>query len=305
MSHVFAEQDPVATEGSARELVRSARSFLFVPGDRPDRFDKAAVCGADMVVLDLEDAVATERKTLAREAVGAWLTGGGRAAVRINAVDTEWFSADVAALRGLPGLFAVVVPKAESPGQVTSVWEQTGVPIVALVESAAGVLAAADLARSAGVIRLAFGHLDYAVDLDIEPTSPAMAHARSTLVVASRAHGLPGPVDGVTTALEDGDDLRTDLAYGRALGMTAKLLIHPKQVDHTHAAFAPTREQIEWAERVAHASGAGSATRLDGHMIDAPVLARALSILERAGGTPPYATRAGRPDEYHPGNGAA
>ena len=156
---------------------------------------------------------------------------------------------------------------------------------VALVESAAGVLAAADLARSAGVIRLAFGHLDYAVDLDIEPTSPAMAHARSTLVVASRAHGLPGPVDGVTTALEDGDDLRTDLAHGRALGMTAKLLIHPKQVDHTHAAFAPTREQIEWAERVAHASGAGSATRLDGHMIDAPVLARALSILERAGGT--------------------
>ena len=71
MSHVFAEQNPVAPEGSACELVRSARSFLFVPGDRPDRFDKAAVCGADMVVLDLEDAVATERKTLAREAVGA------------------------------------------------------------------------------------------------------------------------------------------------------------------------------------------------------------------------------------------
>src|SRR6478736_9083423 len=108
MSHVLADRiDQASPAGDLTDLVGTARSFLFVPGDRPDRFDKAAVCGADMVVLDLEDAVATERKTLAREAVGAWLTGGGRAAVRINAVDTEWFSADVAALLGLPGLLAV------------------------------------------------------------------------------------------------------------------------------------------------------------------------------------------------------
>jgi citrate lyase subunit beta/citryl-CoA lyase len=268
--------DPVAT-------VQAARSFLFVPGDRPERFDKAAAAGADVVIVDLEDAVGPEQKTSAREAAVAWLAGGGRAAVRVNASGSSHHEADLTALAGLAGLLAVIVPKADDPAGASAVAQRTGAPVVALVESAAGMAAAAALAGAEGVVRLAFGHLDYAVDLGADHGRTAMLHARSTLVLASRAAGLPGPVDGVTVALDDPDVLADDLAHARDLGLTAKLLIHPLQVSATHAAYRPSPAEVTWAEKVLSAvrETTGGAVRVDGDMVDAPVIARAEAILRR------------------------
>ena len=158
-------------------------------------------------------------------------------------------------------------------------------PVIALVESALGIVRAHELASAAGVSRLAFGHLDYAVDLGSGNGREAVLLARSTLVIASRAAGLPGPIDGVTTALDDAAVLTDDLAYARDLGLTGKLLIHPKQVEPTHAAHRPSDEEVAWAQRVIEAAAAGGAVRVDGDMVDAPVVARAHDILTR--GAPP------------------
>lgn len=275
--------------GATGPVVQEARSFLFVPGDRPERFDKAVASGADVVIIDLEDAVAPEAKSSARVAAVAWLAAGGRAAVRVNAADHPEHQADVAALAGISsdtpdsGLLAVVLPKADDPALASAVATQTGVPVIALVESALGIVLAHELASATGVSRLAFGHLDYAVDLGSGNGRGAVLLARSTLVIASRAAGLPGPIDGVTTALDDAEVLADDLRYARDLGLTGKLLIHPKQVEPTHAAHRPSEEEVAWAQRVIEAAAAGGAVRVDGDMVDAPVVARAEGIIARAG----------------------
>ena len=206
--------------------------------------------------------------------------------MRVNALGDVEHEADVTALARLPdgaGLLAVVLPKADDPAAASALAARTGAPVVALVESAAGVVAALELARAEGVVRLAFGHLDHAVDLGAEASRVAMLLSRSTLVLASRAAGLPGPVDGVTTALDDPDLLADDLRHARELGLTGKLLIHPRQVEATHTAYRPSKQEVAWAQKVTTAvrDSSGGAQRVDGDMVDAPVLARAEDILRR------------------------
>lgn len=263
--------------------VATARTLLFVPGTTPARFDKAAASSADVVIVDLEDAVPEEEKSPARGAVAAWLRDAGRAAVRVNGTATAHYDQDVAALAGLAGLLAVVVPMADSPDALAALHGRLGpgVEIVPLVETAAGLLRAGELARAPGVSRLAFGHLDFAVDIDSDTGDEAMLMARSTLVVASRAAGLPGPIDGVTTVLDDPAAARDDAVRARRLGLTGKLCIHPRQVDVVNTAMSPTEEQVAWARRVLE-SRTGGAVRLDGEMVDAPVIARAEAIVSRA-----------------------
>jgi citrate lyase subunit beta/citryl-CoA lyase len=275
---------------SARQAVELARTLLFVPGDRPDRFAKAAACGADLVVCDLEDAVAADAKVAARAAIRDWLGAGGRAAVRINAVDTQWYAADWASLVGLDGLVAVVVPKAEDPEALASLSAELGaqVPLVALVETALGLHRAFELAAVLGVARLAFGALDFALDAGTADDDEALLYARSSLVVASRAARLSQPVDGVTVALDDPETAEQDATRARRLGFAGKLCIHPRQVQAVNAAFSPTAAEVEHARRVVVAAGGaspgagGAATRVDGQMVDAPVLERARRVLARA-----------------------
>jgi citrate lyase subunit beta / citryl-CoA lyase len=264
--------------------VEIARTLLFVPGSRPDRFAKAAASGADLVVVDLEDAVAEPDKLTARGAVADWLGGGGAevgAAVRVNAIGSVHHGADVAALGGLPGLRAVVVPMAEDPDGLAALAERLGpdVAVVALVETALGVHRVHDLAAAGGVRRLAFGHLDLAAHLGSATDDTAMLMARSTLVLASRVAGLPGPVDGTTTALDDPGAAAADASRARTLGFTGKLCIHPNQVAPVNAAFRPTDDELVWAHRVLEAATAGGVARVDGHMVDAPVLLRARNLV--------------------------
>lgn len=262
--------------------VQTARSFLFVPGDQPARFDKAVDSGADLVVIDLEDAVAESHKGSARASAVEWLSRGGRACVRINDPSSPLYGTDLDALADVPGLVAVMLAKADSPESATTAAKRAGVPVIALIESAVGMVRVHDIARTPAVARLAFGHLDYALDLGADPGWSAMLHARSSLVLASRAAALPGPVDGVTTALDDAEALDGDLRQAKETGFTAKLLIHPRQVAVAHAAFRPDDEAVRWARRVVASATGSSAARVDGHMVDAPVLARAKAILQRA-----------------------
>ncbi|HEY2926929.1 HpcH/HpaI aldolase/citrate lyase family protein [Piscinibacter sp.] len=266
------------------------RTYLFVPGNRPERFAKALSSGADAIVLDLEDAVAPAAKVEARDAIAQWSRQAGEAerariVVRINDAGSNAFTDDLRLLRDARTA-GVMLPKAESAAQVQAV--RAAVPdarVLALIESACGVAKAQDVADAEGVVRLVFGTLDYALDLDLDiADSPeGLSHAASVLAIASRVAGLSSPVAGVTPQLDDEPRLLADLAWSRRHGFGAKLCIHPRQVAPIHAALTPSAQAIEWALRVlaAEAESPGAA-RLDGRMIDRPVVLQAQRTLQRA-----------------------
>ncbi|WP_372524434.1 HpcH/HpaI aldolase/citrate lyase family protein [Piscinibacter sp.] len=264
------------------------RTYLFVPGNRSERFDKALASGADAVVLDLEDAVSPEDKARARTLVGKRLIDAqpaerARLVVRINDESTPWFDDDVEMLQG-SGALHVMLPKAERVATVLSLRSACpGIAVLALIESARGVLAAEALAAADGVHRLVFGTIDFALDLDLSGDPIGLDHAASRLALASRAAGLAPPVAGVTPEIEDDVRLLADLARARAHGFGAKLCIHPKQVAAVHAALQPSAAELDWARCVvAAAEGAQGAVQLDGRMVDKPVLQRAHILLQRA-----------------------
>jgi citrate lyase subunit beta/citryl-CoA lyase len=281
--------------------IGEARSLLFVPGTRADRFDRAFASGADAVILDLEDSVAPTDKTLARAATQHWLAAGQRAIVRVNAVGTPWHADDVrmAAAVGCP----VLLPKADTVQAVADV--RASLPeqcvLLALVETALGIRDIAALCDSGSIDRVAFGSVDFAVELALDPAvaSATLGHARSTLVVASAAAGLPPPLDGVTTALDDPVLLAADVEAAVSIGFGGKLAIHLGQVAAINHGWTPAPALVSWAERVIAAvgvptdalrddlsgeniEGAVAVTTVDGQMVDRPVIIRARRILARA-----------------------
>ncbi|OYU11278.1 MAG: CoA ester lyase [Comamonadaceae bacterium PBBC1] len=266
-----------------------ARSFLFVPGNRPERFAKALGSGADAVIIDLEDAVPLDAKDTARHALCSAWTGfdaaeRARLLVRVNPAGTPWHAADLAVLASLPGLGAVMLPKAENPTQIEHAFMASGVPVLPLIESAEGVGQMDAMARAQGTLRLGLGHIDLQADLGLScgPDEAELAPVRVAMVVASRRAGLPAPVDGVTTATTDADMLARDAERSRRFGFGAKLCIHPAQVAGVHRALAPTEAECDWARRVlaAEVQSQGGAFSVDGKMVDPPVLLLARKILQ-------------------------
>lgn len=258
--------------------VAKARSFLFVPGDRPERVPKALASDAHAVVVDLEDAVAPADKERARRSVES----DPRVLVRINAAGTPWHEDDVAFLTH-HRVAGIVLPKAEEAGTIEHVARVTRAAIVPLIESAQGLYAIDMIAKARGVARLAFGHLDFQLDIGMQASEDEreLDPVRLAIVLASRRAKLTAPIDGVTVALEDEARLAADTQRAKRFGFRAKLCIHPKQAAIVNAAFAPTAEQLDWARRVlAAAKEANGAFRLDGQMVDAPVIARARALLE-------------------------
>jgi citrate lyase subunit beta/citryl-CoA lyase len=261
----------------------AARSYLFVPGNRPDRFEKACNAGADAVILDLEDAVLPEHKAGARETVAGWLSPGRSVHVRVNGPETEWFREDVAAV-ARPGVSGIIVPKAESRDPLAFVAGRLppGVSILPLVESARGIWNVMEVATGPGVHRLIFGSDDLRLDANIIGDGEELLYARSRVVLASRIAGLPAPVDGVTTDIDDEKILEEHVLRARRLGFGGKLCIHPRQVAPINRGFRPTAQEVAWARGVvaaAEASGEG-AIRLDGKLVDRPVVERARKLLE-------------------------
>jgi citrate lyase beta subunit len=273
---------------TGHEYGRYARTFLFVPGTRPDRFAKAAASGADAVIVDLEDAVSAPGKTSAR-AAAAQHVSTYPALVRVNGVDTPWHSEDLAALRGADRLAGIVLPKTESAQHIAAVVAVLGpdVPVFALLESARGVQDARLIAQAPGTARLLFGNLDFCLDAGIAQHSgneQALLFARSAIVVAARAAGLPGPVDGVQPEIDNDAATLADARRSAALGFSGKLCLHPRQVPLVHTAFMPSAGELRWATRVIEvaADSAGAAVRVDGEMIDQPRLELARRIVGAA-----------------------
>lgn len=268
----------------------TARSFLFVPGNRPERFEKAARSGADAIVLDLEDAVPLADKAAARAAVqAAWpmLRGlGVPLVVRMNAVNHPLGREDLQLLRQLEGLDGVMVPKAESAPDLARV--QTALPatpILPLIESAAGYHALASIAGAGNVLRLVIGHIDFMADtgLQCSEDEAELAPLRFAVAMATRSNQLAPAVDGVTVAINDDEQLRRDTSRMLRYGFGAKLCIHPRQVPVIHAVMAPSADEVAWAQRVldANAQSGGAAVQLDGRMVDLPVVLQAERLLAR------------------------
>lgn len=260
-----------------------ARSYLFVPGNRPERFAKAWAAGADAVIVDLEDAVPPSGKLAARDALAAWLSPAHPVLVRINSADSEWFRDDLA-LCGLPGVAGVMLPKAEQEHHLAIIAAAGAPAILPLIESAQGLWNAIELARSPCVQRLVFGAIDFSFDLGIKEGHEQLLYFRSQLVLVSRVAGIQPPVDGVTVSLDDPDRVREDTDRARALGFGGKLCIHPKQVPIVNAGFAPSLAELAWAARVLEAASnaQGAAVALDGKMVDRPVILIAQQMLDEA-----------------------
>lgn len=263
-----------------------ARSFLFVPGDRPERFGKAQAAGADAVILDLEDGVDPAARPDARRHVRAYLHAAGESAlVRLSQAAGDDLAADVTAVVS-PALAGVMVPKAEDPDTVRAVVAAlpAGMPVVLLVETARGVLAAPELARVPGVSRLALGTLDLEGDTGIGQDPDALRSIRVGLTLASRAAGLTGPIDGVCPDVSDRSAIERAAREAARTGCAGMLCIHPRQVATVNAVFTPAPEAVNRAQRIAEAARARGpgAFRLDGRMVDAPVVARAHAVLAAA-----------------------
>jgi citrate lyase subunit beta/citryl-CoA lyase len=262
-------------------------TYLFVPGNRPDRFDKALNSGADAIILDLEDAVDPASKDAAREAVGAWLDSGhataGRVLIRINDDTTPWYGGDCALLDRFRSV-GIVLPKAERADQIAALPRHgSGRIVVPLIETARGLRAVDEIAAADGVQRLAFGTLDFAADLDLSGDERGLIQPAMMIALASRCAEKAAPIAGVTPAIDDTGALKRDLDFARAFGFTAKLCIHPRQVVAVREALAPTPAEQNWARRVIAAAEAGTgAVQVDGRMVDRPVLLKAQAILDRA-----------------------
>ncbi|WP_144920208.1 HpcH/HpaI aldolase/citrate lyase family protein [Halorubrum salsamenti] len=278
------------------------RSLLFSPGDRPELMRKAPDAGADVICFDLEDAVAPGRKAEARESVRGVLADpdfdpDAEVCVRLTAAEP---AADLDALVGAGDqsetdlrLDAVMLPKVESPDRVeeaASLCADRGLDpaVFALVETASGVLSAESIAAAPATDALVFGAEDLAADVGATRTEKGteVLYAREHVVLAAGAAGVDA-IDTVYTDFSDADGLREEAAFALTLGYDGKLAIHPAQVDPINAAFTPDREEVEWAERVLDARDAADREgrgvfQVDGEMIDAPLIAQAERIAERA-----------------------
>lgn len=269
----------------------NSRSLLFVPGNRPERFEKALRSGADAVVLDLEDAVPLGAKSEARDAIGrAWpalRALGIPLIVRINPVDQPLGQQDLRRIAVLEGLAAVMVPKVESAEGLAAV--RTGlpaVPILPLIESVVGYVELDAIAGAPGVIRLVVGHIDFMVDSGIQcgDDQSELAPLRFAVAMSTRLHKLAPAIDGVTAEVDDEQRLRIDTQRAVRYGFGAKLCIHPRQIAVVHECLTPSAAEVAWARRVVEADAAakGAAVQLDGRMVDLPVVLQARRTLSRA-----------------------
>ncbi|WP_287938760.1 CoA ester lyase [Sphingopyxis sp.] len=259
------------------------RSLLYVPGSNARALEKAGGFAADMLIIDLEDAVPAERKAEARAAMRAAVTAGfagKRVAVRVNASGSAEQAEDLAALDGL-ALDAVVLPKVDAPSDLDPL-RTLGLPLLAMIETPTAIYAAQGIAADAAVQGLIAGLNDLAYELKLPDGMDrgAMGHAIQAIVLAARAGGV-WCFDGVYNAIDDAEGFAAEAGEGRRLGFDGKTLIHPSQVDPCNRAFAPSPREIAAAEALV-AAATGGAQRHAGHMIEDMHVAAAKALLERA-----------------------
>ncbi|HVL78405.1 MAG TPA: CoA ester lyase [Sphingomicrobium sp.] len=261
----------------------SVRSALFLPASNPRAIAKARTLDADLVILDLEDAVKAGDKEAARQAVVDALAQGWPmpVAVRVNAAGGQWYEADAEALCDAAA-DAVVIPKVEEPMLVERVAERWGKPVLAMIETARGVLFAPQIAEAHGIAGLVAGTNDLAASLRVpgEGSRASLSVALQTIVISARAAGVAA-FDGVFNKLGDSDGLAAECEEGRRLGFDGKSLIHPDQIDPCNRAFSPSPVEVDRARRLVAAFD-GGAQRFEDEMIEAMHLEQARRVLKRA-----------------------
>jgi len=267
-------------------------NFLFVPGTRPELFMKALNSGASAVVLDLEDAVSEEDKDSARDAIrAAWPSFSSeqreRLVIRINSPGSKFYSADLILAQELQ-VACLLIPKSESRDQLNgAALILPNTAIIPMIETAIGLDQLKDIANSNQVIRLALGNLDLQADLGMicDRQETELQMARYQIVLASRLAQIAPPIDGVTPSIDDIERITDDSERAKRMGFGGKLCIHPKQVSVVNQAFTPTEDETSWAKRVIEADLAskGGAIKLDGKMIDRPVVLLAKRTMAIAG----------------------
>lgn len=273
--------------------INALQTLLFVPANRPERFDKALASGADAIIIDLEDAVPAAEKDAAGTTLGGWLDNQAANSVllRINGTGSPWFSQDTSLCRSA-AVAGIIVPKADDPAALKELAHITEKPLLPFIESARAFTHLNEIAAAPGVTRLLFGKLDLALDLGMDYPPPtgepldeaAFLYARSQLVMCSRIHGLAAPIDAIYTAIHDARGLTDYARQGMRLGFSGLLLIHPAQVAPAQKALMPTSAQISWARHILDAEQRekGAVVAVSGNMVDTPVMARAKRIMELA-----------------------
>jgi len=272
-----------------------ARSWLYVPGNNPERIAKALTAGADAVVIDLEDAVPPDQKRLARQsAVRAAETrpmgdGTPQLWVRVNDPMGPWGEADLDALHGLP-LDGIRLPRCHSAVVVRDVAQRSGLVLQLLLETAAGLMSAQDLATAHPLVAgIGLGEADLAADLRVV-SDEGLVWARGWVVAVARAAGLQSPIQSVWTNVADVEGLRTSTEHARQTGFLGRSVIHPRQIPVVHSVFTPSAEEVEAAlaivEAFEHARRHGEVAVLDdkGRFIDPAVVERARLVLEMGDG---------------------
>ena len=279
------------------------RSFLFAPGNHARKVVKVFDCGADNVILDLEDAVARTEKVATRALVVEALKRprNGGAYIRVNAFSTEFCYGDAVAVVG-PGLDGIILPMVESREQLVAFdWlvgalererglKPCGIDIIPIIETGKGIANLRTIAASGTrVKRMAFGAGDYTLDMNMEWTlgESELEHARAEMAVASRAAGLEGPIDTVWVHIKDLDGVASSAKRARQLGFQGKMCIYPPQVERVNDAFTPTEAEIAFARRVVAAfeqaeREGSSSIQLDGFFIDYPIVYKARRTLDMA-----------------------
>jgi citrate lyase subunit beta/citryl-CoA lyase len=269
-----------------------ACSFLFVPANQPERYGKALASGADGVIIDLEDAVGLDDKAKARELLkNTWssisVEEKKRVIIRCNAPGSSFYAADLVLAKELQ-VRHLMIPKTESPDHINGAAEELkNTAFIPMIETPLGLHHLNEIASAEQVLRLALGNLDMQVEMGIscDDNETEIDTARFMLVLASKLAQIAPPLDGVTPSTDDEPRIFAHAQKAKRFGFGAKLCIHPKQIPIIKRAFSPTVEEISWAKRVIAADNAsnGQAVKVDGKMVDRPVVMLARRILRLAG----------------------
>ena len=270
-----------------------ARTFLLVPGDRPDLFESASRSGTDVVILDLGSTVSQSDKTTARASIeGEWQRlqrADTPVVVRVNSPSGAHGEQDLAWLSLLEAPAGVVLPKVEHVGQVSFVRQALqGIPLLPVIESAAGYAGVRQIAADPGVVRLVLCHPNFMVDTGIAglEDEPELSALRFEIAMATRLSQLAPAVDGATIQISDMDRLRRDMRRCLRYGFGAKVCIHPSQVEVVHQVCAPREEELQWALKVLRADEAAECglLQVDGQLVEIPMVLQARRTLARAKG---------------------
>lgn len=266
-----------------------AKSFLFVPADRPERIAKASHTGADVIIIDLEDAVAGSDKADVRGGLDGVLSewdwqAFGQIWVRVSGADSTEFGADMAWLKGVPNIAGVLLPKVKTAQDVELLTDHTDKPIIAMIESPKGLLNLSTIAQVKGLSALSYGVLDFLLSMGVQVDSLAGAiikdKIRTELVLCSSAYGLSAPIESIYPDFHDEVGLSAYIRHSQDFGFGGQLFIHPKQVA-TFLAMQKDEKELAFAKKVLdHHEATGEAIfAIDGQMVDLPVIAWAKELL--------------------------